>query len=62
MNQGYYVAEETGREACPTYSMKRAVVDQLGMPRCPVERAIAVLERLTGKPFFGACPRDAVRQ
>jgi hypothetical protein len=24
------------------------------MPRCPVERAIAVLERLTGKPFFGA--------
>jgi arylamine N-acetyltransferase len=34
--------------------LKQAVVDQLGMPRCPVERAIAVLERLTGKPFFGA--------
>jgi arylamine N-acetyltransferase len=34
--------------------LKRAVKDQLGMPRCPVERAIAILERLTGKPFFGA--------
>jgi arylamine N-acetyltransferase len=33
--------------------LKRAVEDQLGMPRCPVERAIAILERLTGEPFFG---------
>ena len=34
--------------------VKRAVEEQLGMPRCPVERAIAILERLTGEPFFGA--------
>jgi arylamine N-acetyltransferase len=34
--------------------LKRTVEDQLGMPRCPVERAIAILERLTGEPFFGA--------
>jgi arylamine N-acetyltransferase len=34
--------------------LKRAVEDQLGMPRCPLERAIATLERLTGEPFFGA--------
>jgi arylamine N-acetyltransferase len=32
--------------------LKRAVEDQLGMPRCPLERAIAILERLTGEPFF----------
>jgi N-hydroxyarylamine O-acetyltransferase len=36
--------------------LKRAVEDQLGMPRCPVERAIAILERFTGEPFFGALP------
>ena len=34
--------------------LKRAVEDRLGMPRCPVERAIVILERLTGEPFFGA--------
>ena len=34
--------------------LQRAVEEQLGMPRCPVERAIAILERLTGEPFFGA--------
>jgi arylamine N-acetyltransferase len=33
--------------------LKRAVEDRLGMPRCPVERAIAILERLTVRPFFG---------
>ena len=33
--------------------LKQAVRDQLGMPRCPVEPAIAILERLTGQPFFG---------
>ena len=33
--------------------LKRAVEDQLALPRCPVEPAVAVLERLTGKRFFG---------
>jgi N-hydroxyarylamine O-acetyltransferase len=32
--------------------LKAAVQDQLGMPRCPIEPAIAILERLTGGPFF----------
>jgi arylamine N-acetyltransferase len=32
--------------------LKRAGQDRLGMPRCPVERAIAILERLTGEPFL----------
>jgi len=35
-------------------ALKAAVHEQLGMPRCPIESAVAVLERLTGKPFFGA--------
>jgi N-hydroxyarylamine O-acetyltransferase len=40
--------------------LQRAVEDQLGMPRCPVERAIAILERLTGEPFFSAhSPSDS---
>ena len=33
--------------------LQAAVRDQFGMPRCPVEPAVAILERLTGKPFFG---------
>ena len=41
--------------------LKLAVEDQLAMPRCPVERAIAILERLTGKPFFGARPSSGSR-
>jgi N-hydroxyarylamine O-acetyltransferase len=34
--------------------LKAALRDQLGMPRCPIESAVAILERLTGKPFFDA--------
>jgi arylamine N-acetyltransferase len=32
--------------------LKAAVAEDLGPPRCPVESAIGVLERLTGKSFF----------
>ena len=32
--------------------LQAAVKDQFGMPRCPIEPAIAILERHTGKPFF----------
>lgn len=32
--------------------LKTAVQNQFGMPRCPIESAIAILDRLTGKPFF----------
>jgi arylamine N-acetyltransferase len=32
--------------------LKAAVAGPLGMPRCPVEEAIAVLERVTGAAFF----------
>ena len=37
-------------------ALKAALQDELGMPRCPIESAVAILERLTGKPFFGARP------
>ena len=33
--------------------LQAAVRDQLEMPRCPIEAAVAVLERVTGQPFFG---------
>ena len=33
--------------------LKVAVAGQLSMQRCDVERAVAVLERHTGQPFFG---------
>ena len=32
--------------------LRSAVAAELAMPRCPVEKAIAVLEQVTGKPFF----------
>ena len=32
--------------------LQAAVKDQLQLPRCPIQSGIAVLERLTGKPFF----------
>lgn len=34
--------------------LQAAVAEDLGLPRCPVEPAVAALERLTGKPFFEA--------
>ena len=38
--------------------LKAALKHQLGMPRCPIESAVGILERLTGEPFFGAEARD----
>ena len=32
--------------------LRAAVENELAMPRCPIEEAVAVLERLTGRPFF----------
>jgi arylamine N-acetyltransferase len=32
--------------------LRSAVADDLGLPRCPVEEAVDVLERLTGRPLF----------
>lgn len=47
---------EAGQTAvAPVESMaglREAVHGELNMPRCPVESAVAVLERLTGKPWF----------
>lgn len=34
--------------------LRRAVDDEFGMPRCRVEEAVMVLERLNGRSFFGA--------
>ena len=36
--------------------LRYAVDMDMLMPRCPVERAVSVLERLTGAPFFGEQP------
>lgn len=33
--------------------LRAAVGNEFGMPRCPVEHAVRVLERLNGVPFFG---------
>ena len=33
--------------------LKAAVEGQFRMPRCPIERAVAILERIMGQPFFG---------
>lgn len=33
--------------------LRAAVADDLAMPRCPIEEAVAVLERRTGKNAFG---------
>jgi arylamine N-acetyltransferase len=40
----------TGLKTMP--ELKAALRHQLGIPRCPIESAVAILERLTGKPFF----------
>jgi hypothetical protein len=32
--------------------LRRAFADDLAMPRCPADEAVATLERLTGAPFF----------
>lgn len=40
--------------------LRRAVDEEFQMPRCRVEEAVAVLERLTGQAFFGSRPwRDS---
>jgi N-hydroxyarylamine O-acetyltransferase len=36
--------------------LRRAVDEELEMPRCPVEEAVAILERLNGREFFGSLP------
>jgi arylamine N-acetyltransferase len=33
--------------------LRRAVNEQLRMPRCPIEEAVRVLERVNGREFFG---------
>jgi arylamine N-acetyltransferase len=34
--------------------LKRAVAVELAMPRCPIERALAAMERISGAPLFPA--------
>ncbi len=33
--------------------LKAAVANEFQMPRCPIDSAVAVLEEITGRPFFG---------
>jgi len=39
------------------FELRAAVQNQLGMPRCPIEPAIAILERNIGRPFFSGGAR-----
>jgi N-hydroxyarylamine O-acetyltransferase len=41
--------------------LKTAVHEQFRMPRCPVERAVAIVERITGEPYFEAALSAASR-
>jgi N-hydroxyarylamine O-acetyltransferase len=34
-------------------ALRQAIDTEFRMPRCPVDEAVAILERLTGQPFFG---------
>ena len=36
--------------------LEAAFADELRMPRCPIASAVAILERLNGRPFFDAAP------
>ncbi len=46
--------QETTIDSLP--ELRRAVDEEFQMPRCRVEEAVAVLERLTGREFFGSQP------
>jgi arylamine N-acetyltransferase len=49
----HYRGSESSQTALRNMAeLRRAVETDLAMPRCPVEEAVAILERLTGKPFF----------
>lgn len=52
--------QATQTELTSLLELKEAVATQLAMPRCPIEQAVEVLERLTGAPFFSA-QREAPR-
>ncbi|HUI80928.1 MAG TPA: arylamine N-acetyltransferase [Bryobacteraceae bacterium] len=45
--------ETTDSELGTPEEWQTAVANHLAMPRCPSESAIQVLERVTGRPFFG---------
>jgi arylamine N-acetyltransferase len=49
----YRGAESSQRTLRNMAELRAALENDLAMPRCPVEEAVGVLERLTGKPFFG---------
>jgi arylamine N-acetyltransferase len=43
--------------------LRQVVNEELLMPRCPVERAVGILERVNARPFFSAEPwADSVAQ
>lgn len=44
----------TERQITSLEDLRQVVTRHFDMPRCPIERAVGVLERLNGTPFFGA--------
>jgi len=52
-------AETASRQLGDMGELRSAVADELGMPRCPIEEAVAVLERLTGRSVFEERARGA---
>ena len=49
----YRGAESSHRTLRNMAELRAAVENDLAMPRCPIEEAVGVLDRLTGKLFFG---------
>ena len=52
-------AETTTRQLRSMAELRAAVAEDLAMPRCPIEEAVAVLERLTGRSVFEGRARSA---
>lgn len=54
-------AQTVVKELNTAAEWKTAITEDLAMPRCPAEDALAVLERITGNPFFesGSAPAGA---
>jgi arylamine N-acetyltransferase len=54
----YHGSESSQTTLGSMAELRRAMDKDLAMPRCPVEQAVAILDQITGKPFFdsGAAP------
>ena len=62
-NRGVFVHRKDASEERVLSSLsdlRRTIDDQFLMPRCPIERAVAILEDLNGRDFFGESWADTM--